>query len=59
MHAGLVGDEPANVTINFMDGRDSYTASEAKGVETRDYGAWAGSFEFDTEPNMGVAGGKN
>lgn len=47
MHAGLVGDEPANVTINFMDGRDSYTASEANGVETRRWGSWGGSFAFE------------
>lgn len=47
MHAGLVGDEPANVTITFMEGRDSYTASEANGVETRRWGSWGGSFAFE------------
>lgn len=47
MHAGLVGDEPANVTINFMDGRESYTASEANSVETRRWGNWGGSFFFE------------
>lgn len=47
MHAGLVGDEPANVTINFMEGRESYTASEANGVETRRWGSWGGSFAFE------------
>ncbi|MEM8695963.1 MAG: LCCL domain-containing protein [Pseudomonadota bacterium] len=47
MHAGLVGDEPANVTINFMPGRDSYTASEANGVETRRWGSWGGSYAFE------------
>jgi LCCL domain-containing protein len=50
MHAGLVGDEPANVTINFLDGRDSYTASEANGVETRNWGVWGGSFAFEGAP---------
>ncbi len=50
MHAGLVGDEPANVTINFLEGRDSYTASEANGVETRRWGSWGGSFAFEGAP---------
>lgn len=47
MHAGLVGDEPANVTINFMPGRQSYTASEANGVQTAEWGEWGGSFAFE------------
>jgi len=47
MHAGLVGDEPANVTINFMEGRDSYSATEANGVETSRWGSWGGSFAFE------------
>lgn len=47
MHAGVVGDEPGNVTINFMPGRDSYTASEANGVQTSRWGSWGGSFAFD------------
>lgn len=47
MHAGLVGDEPANITINFMEGRDSYTASEANGVQTSRWGSWGGSFAFE------------
>jgi hypothetical protein len=47
MHAGLLGDEPVNVTINFLPGRDSYTASEANGVQTAEWGGWGGSFAFE------------
>ncbi|WP_221892870.1 LCCL domain-containing protein [Parasphingopyxis marina] len=47
MHAGLVGDEPANVTITFLPGRDSYSAATANGVETRRWGSWGGSFFFE------------
>lgn len=47
MHAGLVGDEPANVTILFMEGRDSYTATEANGVQSSRWGSWGGSFAFE------------
>lgn len=47
MHAGLVGDEPANVTINFMPGREAYSQSLANGVETSSWGAWGGSFAFE------------
>lgn len=47
MHAGLVSDEPVNVTVNFLPGRESYTASTANGVETRRWGSWQGSFFFD------------
>jgi hypothetical protein len=47
LHAGLVGDEPANVTITFLPGRNSYSASEANGVMTNDWGSWGGSFAFE------------
>lgn len=49
-HAGLVSDEAANVTINFMDGRSSYTGSTANGVESRQWGEWGGSFAFEGGP---------
>ncbi len=47
MHAGLVGDEPGNVTITFLPGRESYAASTANDVETRRWGSWGGSFFFE------------
>jgi hypothetical protein len=47
MHAGLVGDEPANVTLNFLPGRESYSASTQNGVETRTWGNWSGSYGFE------------
>ena len=50
MHAGLVGDEPANVTVNFLPGRESYTANTANGVETSRWGRWNGSFHFEGAP---------
>ncbi|MGP1353702.1 MAG: LCCL domain-containing protein [Parasphingopyxis sp.] len=59
MHAGLVGDEPANVTINFMPGRQSYSSTEANGVQTSEWGEWGGSFAFEgvelNEPEEEVA----
>ncbi len=47
MHAGLVGDEPANVTVNFLPGREAYSQSIANGVETGAWGSWGGSFAFE------------
>lgn len=47
MHAGLLADGPANVTINFLPGRESYTMSDANGVETRNYGRYGGSYAFE------------
>jgi hypothetical protein len=47
MHAGLVGDEPGNVTVNFLPGREGYSQSIANDVETGAWGAWGGSFAFE------------
>ena len=35
-----------HVDVVPVDGQDSYTGSEANGVESRDYTEWSGSFEF-------------
>lgn len=47
MHAGLITDEPVNVTVTFSNGRVSYTASTANGVESRRWGSYGGSFHFE------------
>lgn len=47
MHAGLLTDEPVNVTINFMAGRRTYSGTTAHGVTSRRYGNWDGSFAFE------------
>ena len=47
MHAGQVGDEPGNVTVNFLPGREGYSQSIANDVETGAWGAWGGSFAFE------------
>ena len=47
LHAGLIEDEPVNVTVNFLPGRSTYTGSEVNGVVSNDYGPWSGSFGFE------------
>lgn len=43
-HAGAIGADGGVVTIHPEPGQDGCLGSTRNGVETRDYGAWTGSF---------------
>lgn len=47
VHAGVVAvGETKTVTISVLPGQASYTASTRRGVTTRTWGSWSGSFSF-------------
>lgn len=47
VHAGLINTvEGGRVVIEIAPGEDAYEGTEAKGVSSRDYGSWSGSFTF-------------
>jgi hypothetical protein len=39
-------EEGGTVTIEVVEGQDTYTGSERNGITTSDYGAWGGSFSI-------------
>jgi hypothetical protein len=39
-------EEGGSVTIEILEGQDSYTGAEANGVTSKRYASWGGSFEF-------------
>ena len=47
VHAGLLQvGQTGIVTVTILSGRSSYTGSNNHGVQTQNYGAWTGSFQF-------------
>jgi hypothetical protein len=49
VHAGeITVEEGGTVTIEVVEGQDTYTGSERNGITTSDYGAWGGSFSIVT-----------
>ena len=52
VHAGLITvEEGGDVTIELVEGQDEYVGMESNGVDSQDFGPYAGSFSFpDAEP---------
>ena len=49
VHAGLIDAETGGgVTFEMVEGPESYSGSEANGVTSKDYGAFATAFTFPT-----------
>ncbi|WP_068296162.1 LCCL domain-containing protein [Pararhodobacter sp. CCB-MM2] len=47
VHAGLVGvGETTEVQVQILPGQQSYSGSNANGINTSNYGVWSGSFSF-------------
>ena len=47
VHAGLLRvGQTGSVTVTILSGKSSYTGSNNHGVQTQNYGAWSGSFQF-------------
>jgi len=57
VHVGLITvAEGGDVTIEILEGQEEYVGMESNGVESQDFGPYAGSFSFpDAEP-LEVAG---
>lgn len=58
-HAGVIGPEGGMVSLQTVEGQDSYTGSEANGIVTRDWGSYPKSIAFPQQsaaPEMAQCG---
>ncbi|MEO1292557.1 MAG: LCCL domain-containing protein [Pseudomonadota bacterium] len=46
LHAGRLGSDGGEVTLEVLGGQASYQGATRNGVETNAYGAWGGSYRF-------------
>jgi hypothetical protein len=46
LHHGLIGLNGGSIAIEIRPGQSSYRGSRSHGVQSRDFGAWSGSFMF-------------
>jgi LCCL domain len=46
MHAGIIGLSGGNISFRMVGPRNSYRGSSANSVNSGNYGAWRGSFQF-------------
>jgi len=56
-HKGVIGTGGGRVNIQAMPGQASYKGSSRNGVNTSDYGSWAGSFRFVSLGSLAVTEG--
>jgi len=47
MHAGAISDRGGEATVRVEPGRPAYRGTKRHGVQSRDYGAYRGSFRFE------------
>ena len=61
MHAGVIGISGGNVTFQMVGPRNSYSGSTSNDVNSGNYGAWRGSYQFSgrTTTGGGSAGAEN